>query len=118
MFIRPVVITVSVVHALSLPTLVLAQAATPSAASQTDAASTKAQLRAGNRALSRSVRKSLLKVKGIDISRITVLANGGVVTLVGNVLEQHSIEAAGTAAAATAGVSDVRNNLTVGEMGH
>lgn len=122
MSLRSVLIAVGFAYALSLAPVVLAQTATSEAASsamsKADISKAKKQMRAEDRALSSAVRKSLIKVKGLDISRVTVLVKGGVVTLVGQVLKQESIDAATTAAAATAGVTDVRNELVVGARGH
>jgi osmotically-inducible protein OsmY len=116
---RALILTVAAVTALN--TALLAGARSASAAdssSVTTDASSKKQMRADNRALSHEVRKSLTKMKGLDSSRISVLARGGIVTLAGSAPDQSQIESAGTAAGSVAGVSHVDNRLTVYEPGN
>ncbi|WP_250475357.1 BON domain-containing protein [Caballeronia sp. GAFFF1] len=78
----------------------------------------KAAARAENRALGHAVRRSLTKVKGLDSSRINVLAHGSTVTLAGSAPDQSQITSAAAAAAKVSGVSRVDNRLAINEPGH
>ena len=116
---RPLILTLAAVTALNAALLAGARnAAAADSSSVTTEASSKKQIRADNRALSHAVRKSLTKVKGLDSSRISVLARGGIITLAGSAPDQSQIESAGTAAGSVAGVSHVDNRLTVYEPGN
>jgi osmotically-inducible protein OsmY len=80
-------------------------------------APTTKQVRAANRALQRKVRGALAKTKGLTVSNITVRARDGAVTLAGSVPEQQMIELATTTAQNVAGVTSVRNALTIRAIG-
>ena len=84
--------------------------AAPAAAS---AAPTAKQTRAANRALSRKVRGALAKTKGLSVSNITVRARGGDVTLQGSVPQQEMVALATQTAQGVAGVTSVKNALTI-----
>ncbi|MBN3807954.1 BON domain-containing protein [Paraburkholderia sp. Ac-20347] len=100
-------------------------AASAPAASPTDAAraqmkDSKAQYRsakAANRALSRKVRSALAKAKDISVANITVRARDGAVILQGTVPEQPQIDRATEVAKGVAGVTSVRNALTIRPVG-
>lgn len=116
---RALILTLAAVTALNTALLAGARsAAAADSSSGTTDASSKKQIRADNRALSHAVRKSLTKVRGLDSSRINVLARGGIITLAGSAPDQWQIESAGTAAGSVAGVSRVDNRLTVYEPGN
>ncbi|MGF6774249.1 hyperosmotically inducible protein [Paraburkholderia sp. GAS199] len=89
-------------------------AAAPAAASS--ATSTKAT-KAANRALGRKVRSALSKTKGLSVANITVRARGGAVTLAGSVPEQPQVDLATQAAQGVAGVTSVKNALTIRPVG-
>ncbi|ALL68473.1 BON domain [Paraburkholderia caribensis MBA4] len=99
-----------------------AQPASSSAGAATTASSntamTKKQIHKQNRALERSVRNALRKVKGLDVATITVIAKGPAVTITGEVREQTQIDGAGAAASKVAGVGSVDNRLTIATPGH
>jgi hyperosmotically inducible protein len=101
----------------------LAHAQTTPPAGDSTAASemaptTKKQARADNRILSKAVRRSLTKTKGLDASAITILSRGGKVTLDGTVPDASQIQLAGNAAIGTHGVTQVDNRLIMREAGH
>jgi hyperosmotically inducible periplasmic protein len=83
------------------------------AASPAAAAPTAKQVKQANRALGRKVRATLAKTKGLSVSNITVRARGGDVTLAGSVPEQSQVEIATQAAQGVAGVTSVKNALTI-----
>jgi hyperosmotically inducible periplasmic protein len=80
--------------------------------------SSKKEMRAQNRALEKSVRRSINKTKGLNGAGINVVVRGGKVTLEGSVTDQSQIELAGNAASATSGVSHVDNRITVRQPGN
>ncbi|ASW00762.1 BON domain-containing protein [Paraburkholderia aromaticivorans] len=88
-------------------------AAAPAAAS----APTAKQVKAADRALGRKVRGVLAKTKGLSVANITVRARGGAVTLAGSVPEQQQIDIATQAAQGVAGVTSVKNALTIRSVG-
>jgi hyperosmotically inducible periplasmic protein len=77
----------------------------------------KKAMRAEDRALARAVRRSMSKTKGLQSSKITVLAKGGAVTLAGTVPDSSQIPLAESAAQGTAGVKSVSNRLSIKEPG-
>ncbi len=79
----------------------------------TNAASTKS----ANRALQKSVRKALAKTKGLVTTNITVRARSGAVTLEGSVPEQPQVDLATQTAQGVAGVTSVKNALTIRAIG-
>lgn len=81
------------------------------------ASTTKKQMRADNRLLSRAVRHSLTKTKTLNASGIIVLAHDGKVTLDGSVPDASQIQLAANVASATHGVTQVDNRLIVREAG-
>ena len=100
-------------------------AASSPAAAPTDAANAQAQeskqqykaARAANRALSHKVRAALAKDKGISVANITVRAKDGAVILQGTVPEQSQIDRATDVAKGVAGVTSVKNTLTLLPLG-
>jgi hyperosmotically inducible protein len=70
-----------------------------------------------NRALQKKVRAALTRAKGIDAANILVRARSGVVTLEGTVPEQDQADKAVQVAQGVAGVSSVKNALSVKEPG-
>lgn len=91
-------------------------AAAPAAASAS-ASPTAKQTKAANRALGRKVRTALSKTKGLSVANITVRARGGAVTLAGTVPEQQQVDLATQAAQGVAGVTSVKNALTIRPVG-
>jgi osmotically-inducible protein OsmY len=83
------------------------------AAAPAASAPTAKQVKQANRALSRKVRGALAKTKGLSVANITVRARGGDVTLAGSVPEQAQIDIATQAAQGVAGVTSVKNALTI-----
>lgn len=82
---------------------------TPAASTATDPKAVKA----ANRALQKQVLQALTRTKGLRNSTITVRANNGAVILEGTVPEQSQVELATHAAEGVAGVSSVKNALTL-----
>jgi hyperosmotically inducible protein len=91
-------------------------AAAPAAASSATAKPSKAD-KAANRALGRKVRGALSKTKGLSVANVTVRARGGAVTLEGSVPEQQQVDLATQTAQGVAGVTSVKNALTVHPIG-
>ena len=79
----------------------------------TKAASSAKELRAADRALQRSVRRALAKTKGLEMINVVVRARNGAVVLEGTVPEQAQIDLATRAAQDVAGVTSVKNALTI-----
>ncbi|MBN3854128.1 MULTISPECIES: BON domain-containing protein [unclassified Paraburkholderia] len=100
-------------------------AASAPAAAPTDAAKASVQqskqqyksAKAANRALSRKVRGALAKAKDISVANITVRAKDGAVILQGTVPEQGQIDRATEVAKGVAGVTSVKNALTIRPVG-
>jgi len=66
-----------------------------------------------DRKLGYTVRKSLAKAEGLDVSHVVVHSHSGNVTLTGTVPDQQQIDQAGQVAQGVAGVKSVSNKLTV-----
>ena len=82
--------------------------------------STKAEkkaVRTANRALQRKVRNALTKAGGISMANITVRARGGDVVLQGSVPEQAQSDTATQTAQGVAGVTSVKNALSIRPVG-
>ncbi|MBN3802272.1 BON domain-containing protein [Paraburkholderia sp. Ac-20336] len=92
-----------------------ASAAAPAAAAAS--APTAKQTRQANRAMQRKIRAALAHTKGLTVSNITVRARGGDITLAGSVPEAAQVDLATTAAKSVAGVTSVRNALTIRAIG-
>jgi osmotically-inducible protein OsmY len=90
-------------------------AAAPAAAASS--AATGKQAKAADRALGRKVRSALSKTKGVSVANINVRARGGAVTLAGTVPDQSQVDVATQAAQGVAGVTSVKNALTVRPVG-
>jgi hyperosmotically inducible periplasmic protein len=73
--------------------------------------------KSANRALQKSVRKALSKTKGLVTTNISVRARSGAVTLEGSVPEQPQVDLATQAAQGVAGVTSVKNALTIRAIG-
>jgi osmotically-inducible protein OsmY len=91
-----------------------ASAAAPTTSSTTPTAKS---TRIANRQLAKKVRAALSKTKGLDITSIAIRARGGSIALSGSVPDATQIEKAGTVAQGVAGVTSVKNDLTVREVG-
>jgi hyperosmotically inducible periplasmic protein len=90
----------------------------PAVAQQADATTaTPASMRAANRALAKAVQAKLYHQKGLVTDDVHAIARSGKVTLVGMVPDQAQIDQAGKIAEGVSGVSSVKNNLTVEEVG-
>jgi osmotically-inducible protein OsmY len=87
------------------------------AMSSAQPAMSKKETRHADRQLSRKVRAALAKAKGIKAASIVVRAKHGAVTLEGSVPEQSQSDKATQVAQGVAGVSSVKNALTVKEEG-
>jgi hyperosmotically inducible periplasmic protein len=94
-----------------------AQSSDAMSASAPAAAPSAKATKASNRALQRSVRKALSKTKGLSVTNITVRARSGAVTLEGSVPEQPQVDLATQAAQGVAGVTSVKNALTIRAIG-
>ena len=92
-------------------------AATPAAPMAASSAPSAKSVKAANRALGRKVRSALSKTKGLSVTNITVRARSGAVTLAGTVPEQEQIDIATQAAQGVAGVTSVKNALTIRPVG-
>jgi osmotically-inducible protein OsmY len=103
--------------------------AADSAASATDAVATtkpaaqagtsKKQIRAANRAFSKTVQKSISKTKGLEDASITVFGNAktGAVTLAGQITSEDQDHLAVDTAKQVHGVTSVTSKLTLREQG-
>lgn len=92
--------------------------AAPAAASSTQAARQQYKsMKAANRALQRQVRAALSRARGISVANITVRARDGAVTLQGSVPEQAQSDRATEVAKGVAGVTSVRNALSIRPVG-
>jgi hyperosmotically inducible periplasmic protein len=94
----------------------VAPASSP-AASAGSAASSKKAMKAADRKLARTVRKAIEHVKGLDATRIAIVARDGNVTLTGSVPAAPQVDVAVQAAKTVPGVTAVVNRLEVGEVG-
>ncbi len=101
----------------------------PVAASASPAAQARAQARAqrkaarkvtrtADRKLATAVRKALAKSGDVSLSHVAVLARSGAVTLAGTVPDTAQIDLATRQAQGVAGVTSVKNNLTLQAEGH
>jgi osmotically-inducible protein OsmY len=81
------------------------------------AAPTAKSTKATNKALAKEVRKALTKTKGLVSSNINIRAHDGVVTLAGTVPDNSQIDKATEAAKGVAGVTSVKNAITVHSIG-
>ncbi|WP_027815427.1 BON domain-containing protein [Paraburkholderia bannensis] len=97
-----------------------APAAAPTDSAKAQVKESKQQLKsakAANRALSRKVRAALAKDKDISVANITVRAKDGAVILQGTVPEQGQVDHATDVAKGVAGVTSVKNALTIRPVG-
>jgi hyperosmotically inducible protein len=94
-----------------------AQASDADMTAQPSAKQTAKASKAADRALGRKVRSALAKAKGLSVSNITVRARSGAVTLQGSVPEQPQVDIATQTAQGVAGVTSVKNALTIRPVG-
>jgi hyperosmotically inducible periplasmic protein len=73
--------------------------------------------KAANKQLAKNVRRALAKTKGLTSTDITTIAKGGAVTLEGTVPDAAQIDKATEAAKGVAGVTSVKNALTIRAIG-
>jgi hyperosmotically inducible protein len=73
-------------------------------------------MRAADRKLAYAVRNGVEHVKGLDATRIAIVARDGKVTLTGEVPQEVQIDMAVEHAKAVTGVTSVINRLEVGEI--
>ncbi|MFM0037671.1 BON domain-containing protein [Paraburkholderia strydomiana] len=93
-----------------------AQTSDAAPAADTSAQSAKSQHkadRAANRSLGRKVRNALSKAMGVTASHITVRSAGGAITLQGTVPEAADSQKAEEIATGVAGVTSVKNALSI-----
>jgi hyperosmotically inducible periplasmic protein len=81
------------------------------------ATSGKKAMRAADRNLARAVRKAIEHTRGLDATRVAIVARSGNVTLTGSVPEAPQVDLAVQSAKAVPGVTAVANKLEVGEVG-
>jgi hyperosmotically inducible periplasmic protein len=93
-----------------------AQGGDSSSAPAAGVASDPKAAKTANRALQKQVVRALTKTKGLRSSQITVRANNGAVTLEGTVPEQSQMDLATHAAEGVAGVTSVKNMLTLSTL--
>lgn len=91
--------------------------ATAPASSAVSAKAAKKTARKADRALEKAVRVALANDKAVDVTRVTVRARNGAVTLLGSVPEQGQADAATQAAKGVAGVMSLTNALTIKAVG-
>jgi osmotically-inducible protein OsmY len=94
-----------------------AQSSDATATTDAPAATNTKAAKTANRQLGRKVRSALAKTKGLSVANITVRARGGAVTLAGTVPEQQQIDLATQSAQGVAGVTSVKNALTIRPVG-
>jgi hyperosmotically inducible periplasmic protein len=94
-----------------------AQSSDAAAAPAAPAATSTKATKQADRALGRKVRSALSKTKGLSVANITVRARSGAVTLAGTVPEQGQVDIATQAAQGVAGVTSVKNALTIRPVG-
>jgi osmotically-inducible protein OsmY len=92
-------------------------AAAPAAPTAASAGPRSTSAKKADSALGRKVRTALSKTKGLSVANITVRARGGAVTLAGTVPEQPQIDLATQAAQGVAGVTSVKNALSIRPVG-
>lgn len=78
----------------------------------------KSSIRAERRSIEKRVRQSLVKTKGLDTSKISVLSRGETIVLAGSVKDAAQIQLAGDTAKAAAAGQAVDNRLTIAEPGN
>lgn len=83
----------------------------------TSAAQSRRAIHKADRLLAKQVRRALVRVKGLDSSRIVVIARSGDVTLGGSVPEAGQTGLALAAARGVSGVSNVSSSLGVKAAG-
>ncbi|WP_434664200.1 BON domain-containing protein [Paraburkholderia sp. A3BS-1L] len=104
-------IIVGVACAIAVPLSADAQGSSPAASSAM--ATPDIDSKAADRALRKEVVRALTRTKGLNTTRITVRAKGGIVTLEGSVPEQAEVDLASQAAQSVHGVTSVKNALAI-----
>lgn len=94
-----------------------AQASDADMTAQPSAKQTTKAAKSADRALGRKVRAALAKSKDLSVANITVRARSGAVTLQGSVPEQPQVDKATQVAQGVAGVTSVKNALTIRPVG-
>jgi hyperosmotically inducible protein len=89
------------------------EAAGSLASSQTVGASDAKAAKAANLALRKVVIRQLSRTRGLNVDGINVVAEDGIVTLVGTVPDTRQIDLAADVTRDVAGVLEVRNSLTL-----
>jgi hyperosmotically inducible periplasmic protein len=117
MKIRKAMVTLCGMAMLGTSMAVFAQNASDSGAAATSAAKPAQSAKAANRKLAKDVRRALTRAKDMSVSNINVRAAGGAVTLAGTVPDESQIDKATKIAQGVAGVSSVKNALTVRPVG-
>jgi hyperosmotically inducible protein len=91
--------------------------ASADAPTTSSATPTAKSMRIANRQLAKKVRTALSKTKGLDITSIAIRAKGGSIALSGSVPDATQIDKAGQVAQGVAGVTSVKNDLSIREVG-
>ena len=94
----------------------LAQPASDASAAAATAKPTQSS-KAANRKLAKDVRRALAHAKDVSVGNITVRAVSGAVTLAGTVPDEAQVDKATKITQGVAGVTSVRNALTVRPVG-
>ena len=87
------------------------------ASTEAPASASARSIRQANRLLARDVRRTLVRVRGLDSGNIVVVARGGSVMLGGSVPAASQIELATEAAKGVKGVTSVSEKLTIRAVG-
>src|SRR3954471_19352268 len=87
-------------------------------AASSSASVARKQARGEDRSLSRNVRKAIAKGGDVALSRLTITAHSGVVTLSGTVPDNEQVSRATERAQAVPGVTEVASRLTLETPGH
>ncbi|MGY6119546.1 BON domain-containing protein [Paraburkholderia strydomiana] len=103
---RATLVTITVLSCLLFSPTAFPQGPAPSNAQATAS-------KTADRALAKSVRRALGRVKGLDPTRVYVRVRGDSVTLSGTVHDQKQVELAENAAKSVDGVSAVNNRITI-----
>jgi hyperosmotically inducible periplasmic protein len=94
-----------------------AQATDADASTQPGTATSSKAMRKTDRTLARKVRGALAKSEGISVANVVVRARSGAVTLEGTVPEEDQIGQAVQIAQGVAGVTSVKNALSIRPVG-
>ncbi|WP_244832000.1 BON domain-containing protein [Caballeronia sp. TF1N1] len=117
MKIRMAVVTLCGMALLSASMTGFAQNASDSGAMVASSAAPASNNKAANRKLAKDVRRALSRTKDVSVANINVRALNGVVTLAGTVPDESQIDKATKSAQGVAGVTSVKNALTIRPVG-